>query len=237
MTRLLQNANTSSTRPLLASVVWKWGGRALFLVTAVGSSSAIAHKSNTIERYSIRSGNVVRLHPSDASFEIPQPWLGPETRFRLTRTELGKVRKNDNVNFVVADSTLNFRDCATQIELDNGSPWLRAYIVDLPVEEILKQIRGKGPKAVRKIPNFIAGHTRGFQIEPKTEGTWQHIDVPFMLDYGDTSEGGAVSFYLAPLGHEQLVIVVGFMGNHHHDQFPVEVQSLLKSVVVSKSFK
>lgn len=208
----------------------RWWSDALLVVAAAAVSPGAGHTSNhdkPVERYATRQGNVIQLHPSEVTLEVPEAWRGAKTWFRLTRQELRKASR-EGWGLQIAEGTLELRDCAAQIQPDNLR-WLRAYVVDQSEEEILKRIREKGWRAAEKMPNYVRGHS-GFQTVPAKEGPWVHVDIPYTLDFGDYNGQGYTSFYLQVVGGRELVIVIGYFaaGPGPTD----ERQNVLKSVVV-----
>lgn len=109
-------------------------------------------------------------------------------------------------------------------------------------EEILKRIQEKGLAAAVKTPNYVDydGHvTRWvsslaeFKTTPAKEGPWEHVDIPYTLDFGDYDGDGDISFYLRPVANRELVLAVGFFATDAGP--PDERQNLLKSVIVTGS--
>ena len=123
-------------------------------VAAVAILSADGHPSsrdNRVERYATRQGNLIQVHPSEVTFQVPATWRQHSWFFLMVR----EVRKAARVRgFEIVDAALNWRDCAAQIETDNLK-WLRAYVVDGAEGEILKRIQEKGLAAAAKMPNYV----------------------------------------------------------------------------------
>ena len=197
---------------------------------AKGIENAKRESVGKIERSATREGNVIYLHPGDVTFEVPEGWRGPNIGFRLTRQDLHNKAAGALWGAQIADGALKMEDCAAQIELHNLN-WMRAYLVDLSEEEMLKRIRERGWKAASKIPNYVRGHSSGFQTVPAKEDPWTHVDIPYVLDFGDYSGGGDVSFYLRAAGTRELVVVFGHFAAGAITP-PDERQTVLKSVVV-----
>ncbi|HYL92524.1 MAG TPA: hypothetical protein VEW69_05140 [Alphaproteobacteria bacterium] len=201
----------------------------LFLFILIGNlpGSGHKHQADHVERHATRSGSVIQLHPSEVTFQIPEAWIGSGTSFHLTRRELHKARHDPWLN-KVEDAALDFSDCAVQVNI-GSTVWLRAYVITQPENAIIKRIQEKAPQALRKTPNYVP--VRRFQLEPAKEGPWQHIEMPFVLNFGDYNEDGDISFYVEPMSGRQLVIVVGYIGNHH-PRVEDETLEVLKSVVI-----
>jgi hypothetical protein len=213
----------------------------VLVVAAVAILSADGHPSsrdNSVERYATRQGNLIRVHPSEVTFQVPATWR-QHAWFFLTARE---VRKAARVRgFEIVDAALNWRDCAAQIETLNLR-WLRADVVDGAEGEILTRIQEKGRAAATKMPHYVNydGHvTRWgaslyeFKMTPMKEGSWEHVDIPYTLDFGDYYGDGYISFYVRPVAGRELVLAVGFFATDAGP--PDERQDLLKSVIVPGS--
>jgi hypothetical protein len=162
------------------------------------------------ERYATRQGNIIQLHPSEVTFEVPERWRGEKTSFLLTAAERHQKAGRDSWGTRIADAVLSLHDCAAQIDPDHLS-WFRAYLVELTGEEILKRIQKKGWAAAEKMPAYALGHSSEYQTVPAKEGPWMHVDIPYVLDFGDYNGQGYVSFYLRPVGGRTLVMAMGAM--------------------------
>jgi hypothetical protein len=182
-----------------------------------------------VERWAQRHENMIQIHPTDATFEVPEAWQSPKTFFWLTRDALHTKGSRDWIGLRIADGSLPLDDCAAQINPDNLN-WMRAYVVDSTEQDVLTRIREKGWKAARKIPNYMPGLSGSFQTVPAKEGLWTHVDIPYGLDFGDYTGAGYVSFYLRTVGGRELVAVFGHFAAGH--ETPDQRQVLLKSVVV-----
>jgi hypothetical protein len=200
-------------------------------------TSPIFSQSSTrdkVERYATRQGNIIQLHPSEATFEVPEKWRGEKTSFLLTVAERRQKAGRDVWGTQIADAVLSLQDCAAQIAPDNRS-WFRAYLMDLSEEEILKRIQKKGWAAAEKMPAYARGHSSEYQTVPTKEGPWMHVDIPYVLDFGDYNGEGYVSFYLRPVGGRTLVMSMGAMWSGEMYKQSDERQNLLRSVVIPDS--
>jgi hypothetical protein len=217
---------------LMRASVGKWCCGVLLLIALGGNSSGVGRKSSPhkpTQRYATQVGNTIQLHPAEVTFQLPEAWTEPNALLRPTPRELHKVGVH-LWGATIADAALKLRDCAVQVTPDNLM-WIRAYIVDAPEEEILRRIREKGRAAAQEIPNYAPKHiSRGFQTEAAQEGPWQHIDVPYGVNFGDYNSGGSVSFYLRPASGRELVMVVSYFGTGFRST--AETQDVLKSVVM-----
>jgi len=219
----------------MSASVWKWCFGALLLFACAADVSAVGGKSSAhkpIERYATQSGDTIQLHPTEVTFQLPEAWRVSKVLLRPTGRELRKVNKDDFYLWgaPIADAALNLRDCAVQVAPDNLT-WVRVYIVDSAEEEILKRIQEKGRAAVYKMPFDASGHSsRGFQTEAVQEGRWQHVDIPYVVSFGDYNAGGFVSFYLRPVAGRELVLVFSYFGTGVRST--AEREDVLKSVVI-----
>ena len=161
---------------------------------------------------------------------MPEAWRSGKTFFRLTRKELRNKVGRDWMGTKIADGAFQLDDCAAQISPDHLN-WMRVYVVDATEEDALQRIREKGWKAAARIPNYVRGHSSAFQTVPAKEGPWTHVDIPYVLDFGDYNGEGYVSFYLRTAGGRELVIVFGHFAASAVTP-PDERQIVLKSVVV-----
>ena len=190
-------------------------------------------REKRVERWAQREQNTIQVHPGEATFAVPEAWQSRDILFSLTRNELRSKVAKGGWGTQIADGALRLNDCAAQISPDNLN-WMRVYVVNATEEYVLQRIREKGWKAATKIPNYVRGHAFGFQTVPAKEGPWTHVDIPYVLNFGDYSGGGSVSFYLRSAGEKELVIVFGRFAAGAVTP-PDERQNVLKSVVVPPS--
>src|SRR5579872_1791878 len=221
--------------------VWLWPLTITVILLASGTTpqgAALADASPTsrsekkAERWAQHQQNTIQVHPSDTTFEVPEAWRSDKTFFWPTRNELHKKVARDWIGIRIADGALQLDDCAAQINPDNLN-WMRVYVVNAPEEDVLKRIREKGWKALAKIPNRAGGYSGDFQLDPAKEGPWTHVDIPYVLDFGDYNGDGYVSFYLRTVGARQLVMVFGHFYAGHAT--PDERQNVLKSVAIPQT--
>lgn len=199
----------------------------LLLTTSLATGQQPNQKET--ERWAQHQQNTVQVHPTEATFEVPETWQSGQTLFWLTRTELHKKSSRGWTGTLIADRVLKSDDCAVQINPDHFN-WLRVYVVDATEADILTRIQQKGWKAARRIYNYAPGFSSSFQTTPAKEGPWTHVDIPYGLDFGDYNGDGYVSFYLQTAGGRELVIVFGHFEAGHPT--PDERQNVLKSIVV-----
>ena len=194
-----------------------------------------SRRDKKIERYATRQGDVVQVHPSEVTFEVPEAWRSDKTLFLLKPQELRQMARRDlMMGTQIADAALRRRDCAAQIAPDHLR-WLRVYVVDSTEGQILRRINEKGWRAAEKIPDYVRGHSAAYQSVPAKEGPWMHVDIPYVLDFGDYGGEGYVSFYLRPAGGRELVIAVGAVWTGDPQRPPDERQNVLKSVVIPEA--
>jgi hypothetical protein len=203
----------------------------VLLLTTLATGQQPSEKK--VERWAQRQQNTVQVHPSEATFEVPEAWRSGKTFFRLTRNEMRTKVGRDWIGTQIANGALQLDDCAAHISPDNLN-WMRVYVVDTTEEDVLKRIREKGWKAAGRIPNYVRGHSSVFQTAPAKDGPWTHVDIPYVLDFGDSNGEGYVSFYLRTAGAKELVIVFGHFADGQLTP-PDERQNVLKSVVVPPS--
>jgi hypothetical protein len=196
-------------------------------------------------RYATRQDQTIYLHPSDASFQIPQEWLYWNTEFHnnlhLTHQELRKVRFGagewDTEYGDVVNSALPFEHCAVHV---GGEGWgregvsfgdlqLRAYVTDLSSEEILRRISGPAFATAKRVASQMF-HAPQVQINSGQEGEWQRAAIQYDLFYGDYGGRANIEFYIKPVGHYQLVMV--FMGNVEKEK-----RQVLDSLTIGKPIK
>lgn len=185
-----------------------------------------------VERWATRQGNVIQVHPSEVTFEVPEAWRSDKTSFRLTPEGRRQKVWTDVMGMQIADGALSLQDCAAQIDPSHLT-WLRVYVVDSTEEQILKQINEKGWRATKKFP-YVGGYS-GYQTVPAKEGPWMHVDIPYTRDFGDYNGTGYVSFYLRPAGERALVIAMGAFWTGEVYKPTDERQNVLKSVVIPES--
>ncbi len=104
-------------------------GAVLCLLAGLWSAYQIDLSLGDAERYATRVGRTTHLHPSDATFQIPQDWLDWNAEFHnnlhLTHRELRKVRIGfgewDYEYARVVNAALPFEHCAAHV---GGEGWV-----------------------------------------------------------------------------------------------------------------
>jgi hypothetical protein len=73
----------------MGASVWKWWSGALLLVAAGWPGVRYASsQEKPVERYATRQGNVIQLHPSEVTLEVPEAWRGRKLTMMLSLTHL-----------------------------------------------------------------------------------------------------------------------------------------------------
>lgn len=200
--------------------------------------------TSDVGRYATRENPTIHLHPSDVSFRVPQEWLDWNAEFHnnfhLTHQELQKVRFGagewDYEYGEVVNSALPFEYCAAHV---GGEGWgregvsfgdlqMRAYVTDLPSEEIFRRISGPALATAKRVTSGDFYGPGKVQTEVSKIGPWQRAVIRYSLFYGDYGGIANIEFYVRPVSKYQLVMV--FMGAKE-----AEKQSILTSVSVPNS--
>ena len=223
------------------------------LIVAVAAVAIATHQLETnspprthAERFSIRQGRTIQLHPSGITFQVPQGWLEWNSRFHdnlhLSREELEKVPTGtgewDSEYSLVVNAALPFEDCAAHV---GGEGWglksgsygdlqMRAYVTDLSVSELLERIQGPGFNKAEKIGR-AEGQKLGSEahISVSREKDWQRATVSYPLWYYDYGGTAVIDFYVREAPPYRLVLV--FMGGAGR---PDEKPLILDSVVLPR---
>lgn len=74
---------------------------AVLLLTSLATGQQPGEKK--VERWAQRQQNTIQIHPSEATFEVPEAWRSGKTSFRLTRNELRNKVGRDWMGTKIAD--------------------------------------------------------------------------------------------------------------------------------------
>jgi len=192
------------------------------------------HTAEKNSPYGRLDGDLIRIEPYHASFEIPHEWLTPKPiptpskNIHLSYQDLNDLYWNegsDAEEAQVINSVLPFQDCAAHFGDRGWGNYLwndlqgRLYVVDTPPNELKAAIDRYGlPKAQS---NF-----EGVKIIDGTHGSWslRTLDILDAPSWSDFMYSKRLDFYYQRFGDKTAVIV--FL---HTDKFENEINLILDS--------
>lgn len=193
---------------------------------------APTHTAEKNSPYSNLDGNLIRIEPYKASFEIPQSWLSPNPipepskNLYLSYKDLNDLYWNDGSDAEeaqVINSILPFRDCVAHFGDRGWGNYLwndlqgRLYVVNLSPEEINDAIERNGLPKARA--NFERVSIKAGQHQAWSLRTLDILDAP---SWSDFILGKRLDFYYQRFGEKTVVIV--FL---HTDKFENEINLIL----------
>ena len=179
------------------------------------SSFKETHSCGRNSPYSVLEGRTVRLEPYDATFDIPESWLTPQSmptpvkNLHLSRQELSYLYWNDDgdaEDAEVINSVLSFQDCAAHVGDRDWGNYLwndlqsRVYIVDLTPEEIAARIQTRG---VNKAFSVFEGAS----LMLGNHGAWHKLSLRIVDAPDHFMLVKSLDFYYRPFGSKTVVFV------------------------------
>lgn len=200
----------------------------LFVVTATACYSGSYHTkfSNPKPRsenspHSVLEGRTVRIQPYNATFDLPESWVGPTygKNLFLSGTELMSISEPTSGQHIyyeseVMNSVVLFSNCAVHAGEkgwnESVSDQVRVYIVSLTSEEVGTRIEHDGLRTAGRVfdkATYTAGNF----------GEWSHSTLHYFnapthaLLYRD------IDFYFRSFGEKTVIFVfLHSVGNHKH---------------------
>ncbi len=220
----------------LAIVFAAVGGMYLFAWDSIRTLLPLnyLHTAEKNSPYGSLDGNLIRIEPYHASFEIPREWLTPtpvptpSKNLHLSYRDLNDLYWNDESDAEeaqVINSVLSFQDCAAHFGDKGWGNYMwndlqgRLYVVNVQPEELSAAIERYGlPKARANFEraNIIDGNHNAWSLR-----TLDILDAP---SWSDLILGKRLDFYYQRFGDKTVVIV--FL---HTDKFEKEINLILDS--------
>ena len=173
------------------------------------------HSSESNSPYSVLEGKTVRLKPYDATFDIPESWLTPNTvptpakNLHVSWQDLNELYWNDGrdaEDAQVINSVLSFEDCAAHVGDRGWGNYLwndlqgRAYVVNLTPEEIAARIETRGLDKALSV-------FEGASLASENHGAWQKLTLNIMDAPTHFILMKDLDFYYRSFGNKTVVFV------------------------------
>ncbi len=166
--------------------------------------------------YSVLEGRTVRIQPYNATFELPESWVGPTygKNLFLTREELATVgptgRKFTFGEARVMEAVLPISDCAVHAgekgwDTGSVSDQTRVYIVSMTPEEVRARIEHEGLRMAGNVfdkATYTAGNF----------GEWGHSTLYYFNAPTHALVFRDIDFYFHSFGDKTVVFVFHTFG-------------------------
>ena len=190
----------------------------LFLNSQASDEASIPGNNRSISHYATREGRIINLHPSGATFQIPQDWIDWDARshdnLRLTQVDILNTKEPkttwDSSYAEIVDAALPLGQCVAHLGSDGwgsrGASWtglqMRVYALDQKTSAIQQQILKSGSKMVESI-------SPGAMTWSDKVNGWQRVSIQYSNSSGqsDFSAIVRIDFYVRRLETETVVLV------------------------------
>lgn len=205
--------------------------RAFALVSTVLCGMTASHASDARQRFSTIEGKTIRLHPSEASFEIPKDW-GARTQ-GMELQEVRKSREEWKAEYTrVLNAALPFSECAVQADQWDWKAFtfagvrVRGYILDQTIKAVDERISTKGFAAAKRLLGPTIGNVSLAEGELER---WHRISISYDAWYYDYGGRANIDFYATEKNGMTIVLVFSYVGRNQENGINSDVEKILKS--------
>jgi formylmethanofuran dehydrogenase subunit E len=203
-------------------------------------ASVVTQEANTPTRefFSTRQGSKITLHPTPASFDVPETMLDWFAQFKnnlhLSRDELAKVKDGagewDTEYGLVCNATFPFDRCCAHVGEEGwgrdavsfADLQVRVYVLDKKLDDVGREIAGKAAAKVKDVTKASA------KVTTDNADPWKRWDFAYDRWYEDYGATAHVDFRAKQFDNPTLVFV--FMYTNYQTQ-EAKIQAMLKSFV------
>lgn len=195
--------------------------------------------------YATRRGRTINLHPSGATFQIPQDWMDWHNQFDhniyLSRNDLKEaesaIGESDRTFSAIVNSVLSFDQCAvhvgsnewssTYVRGAGGGLQMRVYTGQVNVPEVWRRVETTGLKKAAEDYARRKGSTPS--VASIQQNGWQGKKLSYELFFVDYFITDNIEFLSRQRGNQSIVIV--FMYNPNDSRSERDIKRILSSFV------
>jgi len=169
----------------------------------------------------------VTLHPSSATFQIPDEVFTDRrtpnfTRY-LTRADLERIKSVDPPNWDapysrILNAALPFTACVAHV---GGEPWgvgskmfgdlqIRVYVIDGPAGPVRERVDRDGMAEAATVFPAAARLPAPALTTPPTGNAWSLSRISYLRNGGDFAAGVNLDFYIREFGPQTVVIFMHY---------------------------
>ena len=180
----------------------------------------------TAAPFATMDARTVTLHPSNATFKIPDEVVGLQGRDLakyLTRTDLERIKTVDPPNWDapysrILNAAVPFSAAVVQIGTEQwglgsrnfGDLQVRVYVIDGPAATVRETIDKDGLAEAARVFPAAARFPAPSLTRPETGNAWSLSRISYERNGGDFSARVNLDFYVREFGAQTIVIFVHY---------------------------